>query len=165
MHRRTLLATVPLLAFSGCTAIADSLDRRSESETNVDDEAEGELVIPGGEPTAEVSIGDSSSGVDPHLVAVRNASAVQNLGIRVRASEYDMTAHEESYSLTADEYVRFELQEPIEYTIELFDAEGSVGDPYVIEADWFEYDCPFTVIERRDTNRIAASTVPEADEC
>lgn len=164
MRRRSLFAVVTgaTAAVAGCSTLTSPF--QSETSTTHERDDEGTLERPDDEPIATERLGESTDG-DPHVVTVGVLEENRSLEIRVLAGEYEDSAHVERYALADGEHVRFELREPDDYVIESYEDGDLVGEPYEIEADWFEYDCPASVIELGADDRFSASTEPDTDAC
>lgn len=166
MRRRLLLATVTgaTASVAGCSGLTTSIRDDASSSHHDEGETEGTLERPTDEPAATERLGESVDG-DPHVVLVRTVEESRDLEVRVLTGGADEPLHAEQYALADGDHVRFELLEPDAYTIELLEDGEMVGDPYEIEADWFEYDCPLTVVELGAGGRFSASTEPDGDAC
>lgn len=168
MRRRSLLAGLAggLVGSAGCSS--PTARRTDSDDRRVDGEDERSLERPTDDPIATDRIGDPADGVDPHVVTVRNAGPNRDLEVRVLAGDPgdpgDLV-RSERYAVATGEHVRLELREPAAYAIELRDGGDPVGEPFEIEADWFDYDCPTTVVELGEGDRITASTTPDTDAC
>lgn len=167
MRRRPLLAALTGVAtgLSGCTALVGTSDRDDGRESTEAVDEPPDTGLPDGEPTAVEVLGDPRDDADPHVVVVRNGSDPRNVEVRVSTGEDGTEIFAEAYALARDEHVRIELHEPAEYAVGLYEQGDPVGEPVEIAADWFEYDCPATVIVRGAGDRLTASTRPDTDAC
>jgi hypothetical protein len=164
MRRRSLLAVVSgaTATVAGCSTLTAPF--RSETATTHQTDDEGALEHPNDDPVAAETLGEAAD-VDPHVVTVGVVEENRSLEIRVLAGEYEDSVHVERYALADGEHVRFELREPDDYVIEFYEDDDLVGEPYEIEVDWFEYNCPASVIELGAGGRFSASTDPDTDAC